>query len=308
MSQKTIVVAHGIGVHAAGFEKDWQEDLEKAAAGTGVDIGKVRGVYWDDIQTELANHFPVVSQNLNAALGELGLPTVSEDSAVYQGLENYVMDVVFYLMHEMGTVLRTMCAERLEAVCAGEEGDTILIGHSLGAAMLPHVVWWRYGTKTHNIPYHSLILLASPLGMASPVPDRVPDPLEIMRQLAPTIPTKNRLEMLRRFAGVWCGVGDERLNFISNLNDLVCADVTYDDLPDLPPLLAGQQILPQLRKGFTEDEIAEITAQNQIVKQFTSGAPKVKAILNNHDVHLYLRSAPFRQVFQRLLKTPGRGP
>ena len=43
-------------------------------------------------------------------------------------------------------------------------GPAILVGHSLGAAMLPHIVWWRYH-ETDYIPSNSLLLLASPLGM-----------------------------------------------------------------------------------------------------------------------------------------------
>ena len=299
--KKRVVVAHGIGVHAAGFEKLWEPELKAAAQPTGVDIGEVQGMYWDDVQQQLADHYPVVSQNLNAALAELGLPAVPTNSSAYQMLEDYVLDVVFYLMHEMGTVLLANCADRLEDACDGEEGHTILIGHSLGAAMLPHAVWWRHGT-THDIPYLSLILLASPLGILSPLPAVVQDPLEIMRRLTPAISIPYRPTMLRRFASAWCGLGDGRLNFISNQNDLVCADVVYDDLPDWPPLLAGHQLLPQIRKGFDAAERNAITGQLQNVIPIQAGTPTVGGILDNHDVHLYLRSPEFIQTFQRLLR------
>ncbi len=295
--QKLVIVAHGIGRHAEDFKKQWEPFLLPLAQATGVKL-QVEGLWWDDIQQALDEKYDI-SATATALAGQLGFPLQAGGTA-YQQARDFYKDVFFYLCaHEMSTFLQIECAKKLRRLTKGQEGHTLLIGHSLGAAMLPHVIWRRFGSTGENL-FHSLILLASPLGMCSPLPGLVADPLEIMRKLIKEYQTASRTELLGAFGDCW---GPQRLNFINNRRDLVCAEVTYEDsLPNIPHVYVKGHLLPDIQKEFSGQEIEAVATARQTVQKFAFGEARLKAMVANHAVEVYLASPPFKTTFRRLLR------
>ena len=138
-------------------------------------------------------------------------------SATYRKLHDYLMDVVGYvLLSNMTIELRNECWMKLYEIVAGRGKETIIIAHSLGAAMIPHILYYDY-QKSGAVPYMGLILMASPLGFKSPCPGLLPDPLSHLSKESHT----SRETTLRRFAQIWNSAGNNRMKFLINKNDIV---------------------------------------------------------------------------------------
>lgn len=300
MAKKLIIVAHGIGNASDGFQKDWQNIL---AANHDLTDVTVKGLHWEDVLQKVADKYPVVSGTMAEIVAMCGFADlqkwVGNDS--WKLFQDYMMDVLVYVgLQEMWLVIQNSCAKKLEALrkdeTSGEtflESDTILIGHSLGAAMLPHLVWREYA-NTGTIPYHGMILLASPLGFESPDREICQDFLQRMGDVY----GGSREKTLGRFARAWNMRGKNKLKFISNENDIVCSDVKYKipttgDLVDLIPL----------RQGLNPAEVKILNDEHKGCVEYVSfGERNPAKIADNHDVLTYLKQKPFNDALSMLLK------
>ena len=210
------------------------------------------------------------------------------------------MDVFVYAgLDDMWLKIQDQCALKLDTLRKDDNGneiydpaDTILIGHSLGAAMLPHLVW-RECAYDGSISYRGMILLASPLGFKSPYPGVCQDFLQRMGGLA----GGTRENTLARFARAWNKVGDNRLRFICNEYDIVCSDVKYT-IPGTGQLV---DLIP-LQQGFNPAEINILNREHTGCVQFiTFGKRDPAKIADNHDVLTYLKQPEFVEALDGML-------
>jgi len=300
MSKKLIIVAHGIGNAAEGFHKDWEKII---AAHHDLTEVTIKGLNWEDVLQKVAEKYPVVSGTLAEIVTMCGFPDlkkwVGNDS--WKEFQDYMMDVLVYVgLQDMWLLIQSKCVEKLEAlrndVTTGEsfpESDTILIGHSLGAAMLPHLVWREYAF-TGTIPYHGMILLASPLGFESPNRQICQDFLQRMGEIF----GGTRENTLARFARAWNMRGKNKLKFICNENDIVCSDVKYK----IP--VTGQLVdLIPLRQGFNPAEVKILNDEHKGCVEYVSFGERAPAkIGDNHDILTYLKQEAFNNALSALLK------
>lgn len=299
MAEKLIVVAHGIGDAPEGFEAGWRDVMER-----NVDLGsvEVKGLWWEDVLQEVETRYPLVSDTMGDLVAMCGFPQLQNwlSGEDWKTLRDYLMDVFVYVgLDDMWLKIQDRCALKLDALRRDDAGnevygeaDTILVGHSLGAAMLPHLVWREYA-GTGTIPYRGMILLASPLGFESPFPSACQDFLLRMAGMA----GGTRENALRRFARAWNKLGDGRLRFICNENDIVCSDVKYE----IPVTGKLADLIP-LRQGFSPAEIAALDAEHSGCVQFVSfGTRDPAKVVENHDVLTYLDLPAFTQALGALL-------
>ncbi len=293
MNKKLVVVAHGIGDHPEGFFKEWEETLH-----ANHPKGKftVTGLCWEDILEKAEKKYPWYSTQAATAFKKLGFGALESmlDSAIYQKVSDSAMDILTYVaLGDMNRFMRAQCAIRLEELRISNkaaEEDVVLLGHSLGAAMLPHIVWDYYRRGGGDIPWHGLILLASPLGYQSPFPDKILDPMGLMLdKLAPC-----RTDVLREFSMAWRRRGKDRLHFLINQRDLVCWDAEFDKVGDP---------LPGVWQGFAAQEMEALSAANPTcLHLFAEGRTALTQIAANHSLQLYLNRPEFKQAFNGLLK------
>jgi hypothetical protein len=294
MKQKLIVVAHGIGDHAAGFSEEWEGMLRKNHPKAKF---RVAEFVWEDILEKAEKQYPACSKQATAAFNRLGfgLLQIALNNDAYKSISDGVMDILTYvLLGDMNRYMRARCSVRLEELrikMKAAKEDIVLIGHSLGAAMLPHIVW-DYYRHVGAIPWHGLILLASPLGYQSPFPEAIADPLAAMIGDHANL---GRTDVLREFSKAWRRRGEERLHFLINKQDLVCWDAEYDGTGDP---------LSFIRQGFSPAEMAALSEANpNCLHLFTTGKPKLNQIAANHSIALYLNRPEFIRAFNRLLAT-----
>lgn len=299
MSESLIVLAHGIGDAKPEFYKEWEEVI---AENHDLSHVTVKGLWWEDVLQKVAERYDVVSGTLAEIVAMCGFPDlekwVGNDS--WRQFKDYMMDVLVYVgLPDMWLMIQDECALKLDALrrdSSGrevfEEADTILVGHSLGAAMLPHLVWREYAF-TGTIPYRGMILLASPLGFESPKPQICKDFLQRMGEIF----GGDRAGTLARFGRAWNKVGDGRLRFINNENDIACSDVKYT----IP--VTGQLVdLIPLRQGFNPAEIAILNGEHEGCVEFVSFGERTPAKIGaNHDVLAYLRQNSFNEALRAML-------
>lgn len=290
---KLVVVAHGIGDHQKDFHKEWETEIKKNAPGEY----NVEGLYWDDVLDKVAEKFPLVSQDLATAVARFGFNQLQKtlNSETYNKLKEHFMDVLVYTaMQDMTNYIQTTCALRLNQIIHDKgalKADTILIGHSLGAAMLPHIVWLERNA-VGSIPYGGMILLASPLGMESPIPLTIKDLLDVM----PDNARRDRNKMLRLFATEWALSGANRLHFLINDNDIVCSDVKLKTGP------IEEDLIP-IRQAFNGEELDILSkASPGCIHRYVEGVTDAPKIGSNHNVLNYLKRPEFKAAFQGLLQ------
>lgn len=291
---KLVVAMHGIGDHAPDFAAEWEAILRHNHPHGDF---QVAGLWWDDVLQRVAEKYPVVEQQFAAALTQFGFDKLQEvlDSAGYAMARELFMDVLVYIaMGDMTHYIQTEVALRLKRLiheAGAQPGETLLIGHSLGAAALPHVVWEE---RNHigYIPYGGMLLLASPLGMVSPIPDVIQDLLGWMAGDS----GMDRKAMLAALAREW---DEGALRFLNNTRDIVCCDARF--------AIGGvERDLIPIRQGFNIEEIAVLNRENQgCVVRFTQGSADPREVVNNHAVTLYLERPEFQRAFALLLgETP----
>ncbi|HBB40152.1 MAG: hypothetical protein COW73_06680 [Nitrospirae bacterium CG18_big_fil_WC_8_21_14_2_50_70_55] len=285
-----VVVTHGVGNHPADFALAWEKILH--AHHPDADF-QVAGLWWEDLLEKVAEKFPIVEQEFADAVKSFGFGQLAQllDSSTYDQVRDFFMDVLVYLaMGEMTDYLQTALALRLKQLLHDQgaaAGETVLIGHSLGAVALPHVVW-RERNAIGYIPYRGLILLAPPLGMASPLPAVVKDPLAAM----PGVHGMNRPQILTAFAREWAAGA---LHLLINRHDLICADVRFST--------GGAAVDPiPVAQGFSNAELVLLEREcGGSVSCFTQGAADPRQVAANHAVTLYLQRPEFDAAFAHLL-------
>ncbi len=299
MSEKLIVVAHGIGDAKPDFFEAWRDVMAANHDLSGV---TVKGLYWEDVLQKVADKYPVVSGTLGEIVEMCGFPNLKKwvGNASWKIFQDYIMDVLVYVgLPDMWLMIQDQCALKLAALRQNDDGsaafseqDTILIGHSLGAAMLPHLVWREYAF-TGSIAYRGMILLASPLGFESPNAQICKDFIQRMGEIF----GGDRTSTLDRFARAWDMGGKNRLRFVSNENDIVCSDVKYT----LP--VTGQVVdLIPLRQGFSPSETALLNSKHTGCVAFVSFGERDPAkIVANHDVLTYLKQPSFNTALAAML-------
>jgi hypothetical protein len=300
MSTKLIVLAHGIGNATKDFYKEWEEIIAK-----NHDLSEVtvKGLWWEDILQKVEDKYDIISGTMADIVKMCGFPDlgkwVGNDSC--KTFKDYMMDVLVYVgLPDMWLMIQDECALRLEALRKDdsgneifEEADTILVGHSLGSAMLPHLVWREYA-YTGTIPYRGMILLASPVGFESPIPNICKDILQRMGEIF----GGDRNSTLARFGRAWNMGGKNRLKFVCNENDIVCSDVKYK-IPATGQLV---DLIP-LRQGFNPKEINILNSEHEGCVEFiTFGERNPAKIGDNHDVLTYLKQQSFNNALSAMLK------
>ena len=293
MSKKNVVFVHGIGDEAPDFYKAFIPILQQ----NGHDMSKfdVCGLYWEDILDEIQNKYPTISSNFSNFLECFGLKSLKNNldqhQSIYKQIEDYYMDVlVFVCLPDMAQLVNDRCLMKLKKLSEGRERDTIIIAHSLGAAMIPYILW-HLREFTFGIPYGGLILLASPLGFRSPINKALHDFLYLMGLINNT----DRESILRDFALEWTLIGDKTLHFICNTNDVVCSDVKF-------PIM-GTSIDPiPVQQGFTTNEIGILNSSHRgCFHKVTFGSPAFDKIASNHDFKTYLKTQAFIDAFNHLI-------
>lgn len=323
MTRPLVVVTHGIGDHRPDFHKDWEVEIQAAVPDGVFDVV---GLYWGDVQDRIAQRYDVVSETLSGFLSRIGSGAGDDfrDGDAHDVIQKFAMDVFAYcLFHDMRHFIQSDCLLDLLQKTEGRENHTILIGHSLGAALMPHIVQLERRV-TGRIPYRGLVLLAPPLGIKSPMA-ATRDPLAVTptgkpqgESTAPrprlrhhlvggdtswikardytVAPTdEQRLDILEELCTNWRAEGPGRLHFCINKNDMVCSDVRFQigDEGRLRDLVPAKQ-------GYSPDERAIIEALAQF-HELDFGAPKVGEIGSNHDAVTYLRTPQVRSILQSLL-------
>jgi len=300
---KLIVFAHGIGDAPEDFYEEWRDAID-----WGKIIGKrldqsdivVKGLWWEDVLQKVANKYPVISNKMADLVAMCGFAQMEEwvGNPRWKEFQDYVMDVLVYAgLDDMWQYIQNKCAIKLDNLrkdASGreifEEADTILIGHSLGAAMLPHLVWREYA-DTNTIPYRGMILLASPLGFESAMPKICEDFIQRMGDMCGS---GSRNDTIAYFARAWNKVGDKRLKFICNKNDIVCSNVTF-------PVIGRVNLVP-LRMGFNPAEVQIMNSEhNGCFESVSFGAPVLLKIVSNHDILTYLKQDAFNKALAALL-------
>lgn len=288
---KLVILTHGIGKYAPGFSQPWVDILNK---NHDASLFQVKELLWDDVLAKIESRYPIISNDFAQVLSAFNLDAAKGllDNQTYQMVSAYVMDVLVYTLKDMCQYILGQCQMKLSALCGNDKGKTILIGHSLGAAMLPHLVWDEY-KNTGAIPYLGLMLLASPLGIESPIPGIMDDLLGILGKIR----GGNRLTTLKYFAGAWSGVGDQRLHFLINQNDPVCWDAQF-----MLPTGTIQDFIP-VRQGFDQAELDILQkAHPNCTHLFTDGSNELSAIITNHATELYLNRPEFKSAFDYLIR------
>lgn len=304
MSGKLIVLAHGIGDAAPDFYEAWAKIIAKNHDLTSVTI---KGLCWEDSLQKVADKYGVANELLGEVVDLCGFANLKKwtSNDDFKLFKDYIMDLLVYVgLSDMWLLIQDTCALKLDELCknAGsaepfDEADTILVGHSLGAAMLPHLVWREYAA-TGTIPYGGMILLASPLGFESPNSAICGDFLGRMGQIY----GGDRDHVLARFARAWNKGGDHRLKFINNENDIVCSDVKYK-LPGSGELI---DLIP-LRQGFDPAEINILNSEHEGCVEFVSfGKREPSKIADNHEILTYLKQQPFNDALAQMLSGGGQ--
>lgn len=300
MSKTLIVMAHGIGDATEDFYSDWEKVIAKNHDLANV---TVKGLCWEDCLQKIADKYDVANELLGEVVDLCGFSDLKKwtGSDDWKLFKDYMMDLLVYVgLSDMWLMIQNECALKLDALrkdVAGEEifdeSETILIGHSLGAAMLPHLVWREYAF-TGTIPYRGMILLASPLGFESPNPTICKDFLGRMGEIY----GGDRDSTLARFARAWNKGGKNRLRFINNENDIVCSDVKYK-IPSTGELV---DLIP-LRQGFDPAEVNILNNEHAGCVEFVSfGKRDPSKIVDNHDILTYLKQTPFNNALAAMLK------
>lgn len=300
MAGKLIVLAHGIGNATADFYKEWQDII---AQGQDFATVTVKGLHWEEILQKVEDKYDVINGSMADIVAMCGFADLQKwvGNKSWKEFKDYMMDVLVYVgLPDMWLMIQDECALKLEELRkddsgqeAFEEADTILVGHSLGAAMLPHLVWREYA-GTGTIPHRGMILLASPLGFESPKPEICKDFLQRMGEIF----GGSRESTLARFARAWSKRGKGTLKFISNENDIVCSDVKYK-IPTTGQLV---DLIP-LRQGFNPAEVNILNSENPGCVEYVSfGERDPRKISDNHDVRSYLKQQCFKDALTAMLK------
>ncbi|WP_196157835.1 hypothetical protein [Reinekea sp. G2M2-21] len=294
-----VVMAHGVGNETEGFETKWRELIEQTTSIP--DDVVVKGLLWEDVLEQVAQKYPIISQQQASLLAMLNFPYLQQllASDVYDLARDALMDVLVYAgLDDMWAYIQAECSAKLDRLRRDDNGrllylesDTLLIGHSLGAAMLPHLVW-REAKNTGVIPYKGMILLATPLGIQSPIPRVFKDLLQRLGK----IHGGSRTKTLQQFAKRWSMGGANRLRIINNENDIICSDVRFElpggKLKDLIPL----------RQGFDPNEIAVLDKWHPgSIEYIAFGERKISSIAYNHAVFNYLQQPAFITAFNRMV-------
>ena len=287
---KLVVAVHGIGDQPPDFATEWEAVLRRNHPHGDF---QVVGLWWQDVLQKVAEKYPLVEKQFAAALTQFGFSELQKvlDSAGYAMVNELFMDVLVYIaMGDMTHYIQTEVALRLQRLIhdAGvTPEETILLGHSLGAAALPHVVW---DERNHigYIPYGGMILLASPLGMVSPIPGVIKDLLGWMAGDS----GMDRTAMLTAFAREW---NEGALRFLINTRDIVCCDARF--------AIGGvEKDLIPLRQGFNVEEIGVLNRENPgSVVRFSQGSADPRDVVHNHAVTLYLERPEFQRAFDALV-------
>lgn len=294
--RRLIVLAHGIGDASTSFYENWRKVLDK---NHDLADATVVGLAWEDVLEKVQAKYPLVSDAFAEIVEMCGFPNLKKwvGNSSWKDFQDYAMDVLAYAgLPDMWTYIQDECALRLDGLRnAGptrfDESECILIGHSLGAAMLPQLAWREYAA-TSSMKYRGMILLASPLGFESPYPRLCKDFLQRMGELFGW----DRLTTLAQFARAWDRRGPGRLRFISNENDIVCSDVKY-----VVPKVGLVDLIP-LRQGFNPAEAAVLDREHEGCVQTVSFGKRLPSqIADNHDVLTYLGHPAFIEALDELL-------
>ena len=288
-----IIMVHGIGnAKDESFADSWKAEILKSCPELNQGV-EFRPFYWEGVLETAAKKWPLVGSGFKAALDMFDLDNLKAKLTAqsFEVAQSYAMDVVSYVgIPDATAFYLNSCALKLDALAPDKKDETLIIAHSLGAAMIPHLLW-NICQNTGSIPYHSLILLASPLGFASPFEWVVGDFLEVMGRLSGT----DRATTLRAFAQTWSGIGDNRLHFVRNTNDIVCHDARFNIAGDIIDIIP----IPQ---GFTTDEVALLNRANKDCHhQVTFGSQDIGAIGDNHDVVAYIKQPIFTSILKGLI-------
>lgn len=291
MPIRKIVFVHGIGDQTGPeFADPWKEEVLRnfpQLAGTC----EFHGLYWEDLRKEAADRYPLIERNFASVLSQFKRDELRAllDNEAYNLVNSYIMDVLVYVgLPDMTLHFQNGCFTRLRKLTEGHEAETLIIAHSLGAAMMPQVTW-MVRQHTGSIPYHSLLLLASPLGFRSPIQWAISDFVEVMGRLSGT----DRGKTLRAFAAAW--TGPRRIQFFRNANDIVCSDVQFS-------LLGGKRDIIPVQQGFDAQDIKKLTeGKAGCHHEVTFGKADVLSIGKNHDPVTYMQQPQFRSALQDLL-------
>ncbi len=283
---------------------------------------EVRGLFWADLKQRIVDRYPIVSPRLASALDRIGIGAADEfrKSDAYQVMRETLLDVFAYsLLHDMRHMLQTDVLLRLMELTRGDGGESIIVAHSLGAALMVHVAALQRRVDG-RVPHGGLVLLAPPLGIRSPV-SAIPDPLAVTPDSArPTglaggleqhlaherldwvegrsyddeLSEDQRHAILEQVAQDWIAVGRRALHFCVNRNDMVCSDVRFE-------LLDRRRDVVPIKQGFDADEVAILNAVANY-HEFEFGAPKVDQVSENHDVLTYLEQPAVTGVLRALIE------
>ena len=294
---KLIIFAHGIGDAPKGFEQewinaiDWQTIIGKKFEDQSEVIAK--GLRWEDVLDEVEKQYPLLNTDLLAKIGFTAFNSWV-DNHVWNMFNDYFMDVLVYTaLDEMWVYIQDECVKKLNKIVVDNnvsKADTILIGHSLGAAMFPHLVW-RECVDNGAIPYRGMILLASPLGFESPDQNLCKDFLTRMGEIS----SETRAEVVRNFSKMWRMSGENRLRFIANKNDIVCSNITFTVSP-------GVSYKLPMNMSFNNAEIASMNAPNAgCFQPISFGKPEPTQIVENHNPLKYMKDQTFIDALKAML-------
>lgn len=298
------VVVHGVGSHDADFHGAWAPALRSQLDS---DV-EVVGLRWSDDQDRAAIRFPMVSQRFADAMAELGNNALAElrGDPAWADFHATIYDVFSYsFLHEVRHLLQTLSLKKLLDLTRSDPGNTVVVAHSLGCALAAHLAQLARRVSG-RVPWRALVMLAPPLGIASPL-GWIPDPLAVTpdsslpsnihggldaalaggdtnwvkaRDYSRRVEDSDRRLILTQLATNWRVLGRDRLQVVVNRNDPICSDVKVT--------VAGKVVdLVPFKQGFADDE-REILSRLGRFREVSFGAPSLGRFADNHSVLNYL--------------------